>query len=157
MSKTQTATRGQHSPPDYKRILVGYDGSKNSERALARAIALAKEQGAALRILVAVSTVLPVFSPISQSLPESTFEEIIQDGKDALADAVASAKLMLDDVSGVLKDGHAADELVRYATENDIDLIVLGRRGVSAIERFLLGGVSSSVIGHSKCDVLVVK
>ena len=157
MTQMQTATKGDSAPPSYKRILVGYDGSKNSDRALVRAVALAKEQKAALRVLVAVNTVLPVYSPISSTLPESTFEEILQDGKDALAKAVSTAKLTLDDVSGVLLDGHAADEITRYASENGIDLIVLGRRGVSAVERFLLGGVSSSVISHSKCDVLVVK
>jgi nucleotide-binding universal stress UspA family protein len=153
----QAATKGESAPPDYKRILVGYDGSTNSERALARAMALAKEQGSALKILVVVNTVLPVFSPISQTLPESTFEEIIQDGRDALMKAVNLARLKLEDVSGDLKDGHAANEIIKYASENGIDLIVLGRRGVSAVERFLLGGVSSSVVSHSKCDVLVVK
>ncbi len=153
----QTIRKGESTPADYKRILVGYDGSTNSERALGRAIALAKERRAALRILVAVNTVLPVYSPISPSIPESTFDAIIRDGKDALAKAVSTAKLDLDDVSGVLQDGHAADEIIRYASENGIDLIVIGRRGVSAVERFLLGGVSSSVVNHSKCDVLVVK
>jgi len=153
----QTGTKAGSTPQDYGRILVGYDGSENSERALARAVALAKKQGASLRILVAVNTLLPVFSPISQTLPESTFEEIIQGGKDALAKAMSAAKLVVDDVSGVVKDGQAADELIRYAADNGVDLIVLGRRGVSAVERFLLGGVSSSVVNHSKCDVLVVK
>jgi nucleotide-binding universal stress UspA family protein len=157
MSQTLTATKGDTAQLGYKRILVGYDGSNNSDRALVRAIALAKGQGAALRILVAVNTVLPVYSPISTTVPESAIDQIIQDGKDALAKAMNKAKLELDDVSGVLQDGHAADELIGYASENGIDLIVLGRRGVSAMERFLLGGVSSSVVSHSKCDVLIVK
>ncbi|MDA4115075.1 MAG: universal stress protein [Thaumarchaeota archaeon] len=37
------------------------------------------------------------------------------------------------------------------------DLGVIGRRGLSALERLLMGGTSSAVVAHSKCDVLVVK
>lgn len=100
---------------------------------------------------------LPAFSPYSPSLPLSAYEEVLQGGKDTLARAVERAKQSLGDVSGFLQDGQAADEILNVANEQKIDLIVIGRRGLSAVERFLMGGVSSAVVNHSKCDVLVVK
>lgn len=141
----------------YRHILVGYDGSKNGDRALVRATELAKEAGATLIIIVVVNTTISSFSPVAPALPPSVFDQIVQDGKDALARAVSTAKETVRDVSGVLADGYAAEEILRVADENKADLIVLGRRGISAVERFLLGGVSSSVVGHSKCDVIIVK
>lgn len=151
------AQKSESTVTQYKKILVGCDGSVNAERALDRAIQLAEQDEAALRILVAVNTVLPVFSTISQSLPDSAYEEILEDAKEGLARAISKAKQRVDDVSGVVKDGHAAEEIIKYAAESGVDLIVIGRRGISAVERFLIGGVSTSVVSHSKCDVLIVK
>lgn len=127
----------------YRRILVACDGSENAERALTRAIALAKENGTALIVVVVV--------------PPSAYDKELQYGRDILANAVETAKRAVGDISGVLCDGQAADEILNIATEQNVDLVVIGRRGLSGIERFLQGGVSSAVVTHSKCDVLVVK
>ncbi len=47
--------------------------------------------------------------------------------------------------------------ILTLATEYKVNLIVVGRRGMRALERFLMGSVSTAVINHAKCDVLVVK
>ncbi len=127
----------------YSQLLLAYDGSENSERALSRAISLAKEHGAALSIVVVV--------------PPSAYEETVENGRKILGKAAATAKRVLGEVSEVLRDGQPADEILQVAEEQNVDLIVIGRRGISGIERFLQGGVSSAVVSHSKCDVLVAK
>lgn len=127
----------------YKRILVAYDASKNAERALSTAGSLAERYGARLSIVVV--------------LPPSPYDETVQNGREMLGKAVEKAKRTVGDVAGVLRDGQAADEILAAADDQGADLVVIGRRGLSAVQRFLMGGTSSAVVAHSKCDVLVVK
>ncbi len=146
------------TPSDYKTILVGYDGSENAVRALARAAALAKQSGADLRIVVVVSTIVPAYGPMMQSYPAGFVEQILEGGKRLLSRAIDTAKQDgVEKVYGSVEDGHTADLIVTLATHHKADLIVLGRRGISGIERLLLGSVSSAVVSHSKCDVLIVR
>jgi len=141
----------------YKKILVGYDGSENAKRALARAVALSSGQGATLSVVVAVSTALTVYGPTAPYYPPGYPEQIMEEGRKLLEAAMSIAKAAGRGVSGSVEDGHPSEIILRLAESESADLIVLGRRGISGIERFLLGGVSSSVVNHSKCDVLVVK
>ncbi len=61
------------------------------------------------------------------------------------------------EVESVILEGSPAHEIVNFAEENDIDLIVMGTHGKNAIERFLLGSVAENVVRHSKKAVLVVR
>ena len=141
----------------YRKILIAYDGSENAKRALGRGISLATEQGAALRIVVAVNTVLTVYGPNAPYYPPDYAEQVMKEGKNLLASALDLANESARGVSGSVEDGHPAEIILGLAEREGIDLIVLGRRGISGVERFLMGGVSSSVVNHSKCDVLIVK
>lgn len=136
-------TRAPAPKAGYERILLAYDGSKNAESALSRAASMAEACGARLTIVVVV--------------PPSAYEETVQSGREVLGKAVAKAKRTVGDVTGVLRDGQAADEILGASEEQRADLVVIGRRGLSAVERLLMGGTSSAVVAHSKCDVLVVK
>lgn len=53
------------------------------------------------------------------------------------------------------RPGHAADTLVRIAHDERFDLLVLGRRGHSAIARWLIGSTSERVLRHASCPVLI--
>jgi len=145
------------TPQSYKKILVGYDESENAKRALERAIALAAQQGAAMRIVVVSNTVLTVYGPSAPYYPPGFAEQVMKKGESSLAAAMSRAKEAGRDVSGSVEDGHPAEVILDLAENEGIDLIVLGRRGISGVERFLMGGVSSSVLSHSKCDVLIVR
>jgi nucleotide-binding universal stress UspA family protein len=144
-------------PPDYTKILVGYDGSKNSERSLTRAATLARELGASLTVLVAVNTTVLTFSPIAPPVPEEVYQKVLNAGKETLGNAIKITQPIVPAVSGIVEEGNAGECILNFAGRSSIDLIVLGRRGMSGVERFLLGGVSSNVLAHSKCDVLIVK
>ena len=141
----------------YRKILVGYDGSKNAKRALERAAALAVHPGVALRIVVAVNMVLPVYGPIAPYYPSDYAEQTIKEGEKTLAEAVNRAKEVAQNVEGSVERGRPAEVVLDLAASEGANLIVLGRRGMSGVERFLMGGVSSSVVSHSRCDVLIVK
>ncbi|MGH7253204.1 MAG: universal stress protein [Nitrospiraceae bacterium] len=55
------------------------------------------------------------------------------------------------------RSGHVADEIVKAADRQKTDLIVVGARGLGAVARFFLGSVSTRVVQHSSCSVLVVR
>lgn len=140
----------------YRRILVGYDGSDNSKRALAKAIELARSAGSDLSVVVAVDTVsYALYSTGQYYYPIR--DDMTQHAKKLLAEATETAKKEGLEASGWVKEGRPADTIITTATEMGADLIVVGRRGIKGIERFLIGSVSSAVVSNSKCDVLVVK
>ncbi len=56
-----------------------------------------------------------------------------------------------------LKQGVPAEELLRAAVDEKVDLIVLGSRGLSQVRAFFLGSVSDKVSHHARCPVLIVK
>jgi nucleotide-binding universal stress UspA family protein len=51
----------------------------------------------------------------------------------------------------------AADAIIRYAQEKDVDLIVVGTKGRSGMSKALLGSVASKIVTYSPCSVLVVR
>lgn len=140
----------------YKKILVGYDGSEGGERALAKAMELAKSFNSELCLI----TVIP---PASVIVGEIVSPDIIN-----TATIIDSTKKKLDDVTKKLESegikvkyevlsGDPADMIINYSVSNGCDLIVLGRRRLSRFERLILGSVTSNVAGKStKADVLVV-
>jgi len=59
-------------------------------------------------------------------------------------------------VDTVLLMGHPAEEILNFADENNVDLIVVGTLGKTKIKKFLLGSVAENVVRHSDVPVLVV-
>jgi nucleotide-binding universal stress UspA family protein len=53
--------------------------------------------------------------------------------------------------------GNRADKIMKVASKHHADLIVMGAKGLGAIDRFLLGSVSTRVVQHANCSVLVVR
>ncbi|MGC9072235.1 MAG: universal stress protein [Acidilobus sp.] len=140
----------------YKKILVGYDGSEGGEKALRRAVDLAKSFGSELCLL----TVIP---PSSMAFGEIVIPDAVN-----LSLIIDSSRKRLSEVAARLSSeglkvrfdvltGDPGDTLVSYAEVNGCDLIVLGRRRLSRLERLVLGSVTHKVAGKStKVDVLVV-
>lgn len=60
-------------------------------------------------------------------------------------------------VESVLLEGNPSDELIRYAEENEMDIIVMGTLGKTGLDRLLLGSVAGNVVRHSKVPVMVVR
>jgi nucleotide-binding universal stress UspA family protein len=60
-------------------------------------------------------------------------------------------------VKKIVVEGHAVEEIVRVANQENIDLIVIGARGVSHMREMLLGSVTDGVMHHVRCPVLVIK
>ncbi|HEY7708134.1 MAG TPA: universal stress protein [Gaiellaceae bacterium] len=134
------------------KILVAYDGSESAQRALAQAAELAGQNGAHVSV-VSVAEPLPQFGRAGAMLtPEEEEERIheLGDAKATLAERGVSAKI-------VERKGDAASMIIDEAEKEDADLIVMGTRGLNTAQRWLLGSVSSRVVQHGPCNVLVVR
>ena len=152
----KTPTRAEEPVQKYTKVLVAYDGSPNAKRALTRAAHVASGTGASLRVVVVVNPITPSYGPIAPNYPQDFIQRIMSEADRALKEALAMCA-GVKGVSGSVEEGRPAETILAVAKREGSDLIVVGRRGISGVERFLLGGVSNNVVNNSACDVLVVK
>jgi len=144
--------------PIFKRILVGYDGSENADRALGRAIALALKSKGELRIVVVADTRRYTATVGLESLYKQFDEKTRKNAENLAGAALEQAKSAgIANPFSSVEVGHPSDMILSVAADDRSDLIVVGRRGIGGLERFLLGSVSTAVISTAKSDVLVVK
>lgn len=140
----------------YKKILVAMDGSKESERALKKAVHVAKRNDATLYIAHIVD--MRAFETVS-SYDETLATNAKKEAEEALKQYIEYAhEHNFDNVKTVIRIGVPKIVLSEdLPKELDIDLIMLGATGLNAMERILLGSVSSYVSIHAESDVLVVR
>ncbi|AZH26442.1 universal stress protein [Haloplanus aerogenes] len=143
----------------YDDILLATDGTIASENATAHAVGLASLHDAMLHAIFVVDS--DVYSAYSgdeyvdeREGPEHGLEEV---GEDALAEVRTRAANHDVEVIEELRHGHPHEEIVEYADENDIDLIVLGTRRHPEEYRSLLGSVTDRVVRLADQAVTVVK
>ncbi len=139
----------------YRRILVALDGSDASRRALRAALELARALGATLHA-VGVEEHLPHYAATLGEVPEAKaeanafFEEV-------MASARALAAEYGVPITTEVRAGNAAQQIINVARQGGFDLVVLGARGHSFLEHFLLGSTTDRVVDHAPCSVLVVR
>lgn len=136
------------------KILVAMDDSDFARYALKKAIELSKFEPSDVYII----TVIPQIGAIDELSPRMAekFREqgevILENSDKLLKEAGIQAKKMVIE-SGV----SPAENIITFAQENNIDLIVIGYRGKAKLEKLILGSVAFRVITQSHCSVLVVK
>lgn len=138
-----------------EKILVPIDFSQFSAKALRYGEELAAKFHAELHLLHAFETV-PIMSGDSVYFPP----DLAAQEEAAAAKTLDEQKVDVPDNVNVvreLKHGHPFVEIVRYAKENDIGLIVMGTHGRGAIAHMLLGSVAERVVRKAPCPVLTVR
>jgi len=141
-----------------KRILVPVDFSAASRAAVFRAAELADALGATVELLHVLD--LPkthhmaaeFYVPLPAEYREAVKRRVEEHLKDWLATASISSA-----VGHRLVDGKPSAEIVKYAQEHAIDLIVIGTHGRGAVSQLLLGSVADKVIRTAPCPVLTVR
>ncbi len=150
-------------------ILVCTDGSAVAERAVQKAAE------AAQLLKESEITVLHVHQPIQTAPPYGHaphhFEGRLSQLKvpEELEDGLRQqARMVLEEAEKVLEqagvsyrleliDGHPVAKIIDYVEEHDIDLLMIGNKGRSGLQKTLLGSVSSGVIQEADCDIVLVK
>ena len=136
----------------YKNIVLAYDGSKFSNKALKEAISIAKSSGGSLLILSVVD-ITDEFESEAPGLTDKITERLLRLAQKALGKAVAAKVKAKVEVHV----GDAYEMIVDVAKKKKADVIVMGSHGRTGLTRLLMGSVTSRVIGHAPCAVLVVK
>lgn len=145
----------------YKQILVATDGSSRAEDAVRRAVDLAAAIGLARIHLVSSCHPYTVgeLRRIRADLP-AEFRDLVDSEIEAETHVASGATIAhrehIEPVTHVAT-GDPADAILRCAAEIDADLIVVGARGLTAVERFVRGSTSTRVAHHAPCDVLIVE
>jgi nucleotide-binding universal stress UspA family protein len=168
----------------FKNVLVAFDGSADSILALEAAETIAKDNNARLTLAYAhddsPETVIypeashgkegpsmyhsqshmgPGITPITPHPGELNHKQVVVD--DHKPDEVMfSAKSRISgevDINYEILSGKPAAELIKYANDNNIDLIIIGNRGLSGIKKLFMGSVSQKVTNDAACAVFVVK
>ena len=138
------------APDDWYEIVVGYDGSDPSRRALARAAELADERTRI--VVVAIAEPYPrsgVTVPANEDTAEARRRRgQLDDARVFLSERGLEAELFQ-------ARGNAAKVLVEAST--DADLVIVGRRKLNRLRRLVLGSVSEKVVRDAASDVLVVQ
>ncbi len=121
---------------------------------------LAKKYGAQLVVLTVVELPFPYLVPrIPPAEISASREYTTHDARTKVDSLVLQARSDSVDAKGEVLDkgGSAVKMILEYAEEEDIDLIVAGTRGSGGFPKMLLGSVSSSLVSHAHCGVLVVR
>ena len=139
-----------------KKILVAFDGSKQSYQAFDFALDMSKMcPGAAVTIIV-LSVAQPP-EPIDIVEMDAMIDNATRHYEDLFKGLREKAKERNYEIQTEVTIGHPADQIIRYAYENACDMVVMGQRGKSKIERWMLGSVSKRVATHAACTVVIVK
>ncbi|WMJ77603.1 MULTISPECIES: universal stress protein [unclassified Sedimentibacter] len=144
-----------------KKILVPIDGSPVSQKAAEKAIELAERYNSKLVFIYVVDTrgiyTYDVGGIISVpfNYPKIT-EELIQVKTKFLDIFVSSLEVDDKNVEKIVLHGEPSDKILNYAKKEKFDLIVMGRRGFSAVKRFFVGSVTQRVISDAPCPVLII-
>jgi nucleotide-binding universal stress UspA family protein len=135
-----------------KTILVAYDDTAASRRALDRAATLAEAFGS--RVLVTS------IAPLVHSSPRSVTQIDRGGGVGTHTDEVRRAQALLEErgiaAESVAAVGDPASSIARLAEDRGADLVVIGTRGLGPVQRLLGQSVSQAVSRRVNCDLLIV-
>ena len=135
-----------------ERLLLSTDGSEYSEGAVREAIKLAKRCSSELWAISVVET-----NPEFEALAPQIAEKAGKTARELVEALQARAKKEGVECTGIVHQGEDSYKyIVDEAVKNRISMIVMGRRGRTGLKRLMMGSVTSRVIGHAPCNVLVV-
>ncbi len=144
----------------FKTIVVGTDGSINAERAVRAAASIAKEQNAHLHVVTGARPMTPEqMYELKRSLPDEFWPQLHADyfSEERLAAAQAICNSAGVDAETHSHASSGADAVLDVAETHNADLIVVGSRGEGAAKRLMHGSVSTKVLHHAPCSILVVR
>ena len=139
----------------YRSVLVPFDGSDFSRRALARACELSKLDHASVTVLYVIpryEEMLDFFK--TESIRKSLYQEADKIMKAAIE---LAAGQKVDQITTRIEEGSSADRITETADKIKNDLIVMGSHGYRGVNKAIMGSTTERVIMTANCPILVVR
>jgi nucleotide-binding universal stress UspA family protein len=137
-----------------KKILAAHDGSKASDKAVKSALELATQFKAALTVISVIPELY--LTELVEMDRVRILDAMTADTKKTLARIRAKAE-GVSPLKTIIKYGRPAEEILAEAVRMKADIIVAGSHGRHGAGKFFMGSVSSKLVDHAQCSVLVVK
>ena len=141
----------KEEPRPLNRIVFATDGSKAADKGLQFLLTKLTPD------MAGQSGKNPIEIVLVHAVPYLNYPELKETGNQLVeqnAEKLIKAGYVVD---GVVRLGKPADEILNIASKKKADLIITGAKGLGAIARFLLGSVSTRIVQHSICSVLVAR
>jgi nucleotide-binding universal stress UspA family protein len=152
----------------YRKILVALDGSEPSNNALEHAATIAKKFDAELMLVAVVQRMMiPIFPdegfgavPLSaakdmaqyQDKMRVLYQNVLKEAKEKIKEEYPGVK-----TESILKEGRPSATIVEQAEKDDVDIIVMGSRGIGGYTGWILGSTSRRVVDSCTKPILIVK
>ncbi len=142
-----------------KRILVCYDGSEGSKKAIKFASQFAQlDEQTEVDLVTIIRVQLPYeFYAGSLLLDQKSLLSEYEQKANESHDAVKEEWTLANPIHSYVIEGNPVEELLAFAKEHQNDLIIIGNRSLGTFKELLLGSVSHHVVQHAHCPVLVAK
>lgn len=136
-----------------RKILIGYDDSEPSRKALDMALDMASKYGSTLDVIAVVSP--------PEYLGDKESQKVLQNSRQAQRSLLQGLKPRVE-AAGVTTQfeiavGKPGDQLLQHAERENADLIIVGHSGKTFFEALRMGSVSKQVMHDARCPVLVVR
>jgi nucleotide-binding universal stress UspA family protein len=136
----------------FETILVAYDGSPQAQRATEIAFSLAE----AMQSKVLIFAVIRPPEPAARAELNAILDDAREHYEQNFARLREQARRRGVDIATEIEVGHPAEHIVHRAEQTHTALIIMGRRGVSSFQRWMLGSISERVLRYAHCPVMVV-
>ncbi|HXX54426.1 MAG TPA: universal stress protein, partial [Thermodesulfovibrionales bacterium] len=138
------------------KIVVAFDGSEQSNKAFDFALELTKLCPSAAPEISVLSVAQPP-EPIDIVEMDAIIDSATQHYQELFTGLKGKSRQRNIEIRTEVVVGHPAEQIVRYAKERNADMIIIGQKGKSQVETWLLGSVSKRVATHAPCNVTIVK
>lgn len=140
----------------FSKILVPVDGSDNSYRALDAALFLSEKLGSNITVIHVMEDV-PVLYIESQKLLSELLENYKKEKQDILSKCSEIATKKGVTIKTVLLQGNPSSIILDFSKKEKYDIVIMGSRGMGKFKEIILGSVSSKIVHHSSCPVMLIR
>jgi nucleotide-binding universal stress UspA family protein len=140
----------------FTKILVPTDGSDNSYRALEAALVFSEKLGSSISV-VNVMEQVPITHIESEKLLNELLEAYKKENQEILSKCSDIAHQKGITIKTVLLQGNPAPVILDYIKKENFDLVIMGSRGMGKFKELILGSVSSKIMHHSPCAVMIIR
>lgn len=140
----------------FTNVLVPVDGSDNSYRALDAALLLTEKLGSSITVVNVIEQV-PITHIESEKLLSELLEAYKKENQEILSKCSNIATEKGLSIKTLLLQGNPASVILDYSKKEKFDLVIMGSRGMGKFKQLILGSVSSKIVHHSPCAILLIR